>query len=697
MYNGEEPTSHLNWTLVDFAEAQFLGLHTATWFLLAVSRLVWFLMNRTVHGRNAYAIGDNREAAVNAGIRVGPHMMINFMLIGFLAALSAVVFYSESGSVNPNDGELFELWAITAVVLGGTKLTGGARGPSSPPSAACIAIQLLRKGLGHIGADTETVNLVIGLILIAVLFLDRQFNIKGKEELRYDRSRPRPRCACRRHRQDLPWRAGARRRVVFDSAAGRGARPDGRERRRQVHTDEGARRHPPARQPARSLVGERPVVMSSPLEAKEKGIVFIHQELSLAAGADGGRERLHGRTSPQLVRPCRLGDAAVRTGPTQILARSCASASTPGTRVADLSIANQQMVEIARALTVDDAKAVIFDEPTASLTDAEKVVLFDVIADLQSHGVGIVYISHRMEEIFKHHRPHQRAARRPVSRHAETAKTTEEDITQLMIGRKLDLTRHASDHELGDVALEVKGLSCGSLYKDISFRVRAGEVVGFYGLVGAGRTEIAETLFGLRTPTGGSIVLEGKEVEISSPVDAINLGISLVPENRKEQGLVLGMNCRDNMTLPQVSDLTAGPFVSDGAEIAIFDHYYDKLEIKTPSWKQQAGNLSGGNQQKIVIGKWLSMHPKVLIVDEPTRGIDVGSKSEIHKLIRDLASQGYAVVVISSEMPEVLQVSDRIVAMYSGRIMREFTSEEVTEDSLIQAISGLGDNSGQAA
>jgi ribose transport system permease protein len=183
MYNGEQPTSHLNWTLVDFAEAHFLGLHTATWFLIVVTALVWFVMNRTIHGRNAYAIGDNRTAAINAGIRVGPHMMINFMIIGFLASLSAVVFYSESGSVNPNDGELYELWVITAVVLGGTKLTGGA-GSVLSTLGGVLAIQLLRKGLGHIGADTETVNLVIGLILIAVLFLDRQLNLKGKQELR---------------------------------------------------------------------------------------------------------------------------------------------------------------------------------------------------------------------------------------------------------------------------------------------------------------------------------------------------------------------------------------------------------------------------------------------------------------------------------------------------------------------------------
>ena len=441
------------------------------------------------------------------------------------------------------------------------------------------------------------------------------------------------------------------------------------------------------------IVNETPVRMGSPLEAKHKGIVFIHQELSLAKELTVAENIYLGELPRKRFG---LVDWRALFDKTNTILQRLKVGFDARTQVGDLSIANQQMVEIARALT-HEAKAVIFDEPTASLTDAEKSVLFEVIEDLKSHGVGIIYISHRMEEIFKI------TDRISVLRDGqyrgtlETAKTTEEDITQLMIGRKLDLTRHVNDHEFGEVALEVKGLSCGSLYQDVSFGVRAGEVVGFYGLVGAGRTEIAETLFGLRTPTAGSILLEGQEVEITSPVDAINLGISLVPENRKEQGLILGMNCRDNMTLPQVSDLTAGPFVSDGAEIAIFDHYHDKLEIKTPSWKQQAGNLSGGNQQKIVIGKWLSMHPKVLIVDEPTRGIDVGSKSEIHKLIRDLASQGYAIIVISSEMPEVLHVSDRIIAMYSGQIMCEFTSEEVTEDSLIQAISGLGDNQVHAA
>ncbi|KUF10401.1 sugar ABC transporter ATP-binding protein [Pseudoponticoccus marisrubri] len=437
----------------------------------------------------------------------------------------------------------------------------------------------------------------------------------------------------------------------------------------------------------RIIINEEPAVMSGPLDAKAKGIVFIHQELSLADELSVAENIYLGELPRKrfgLVDWPRLEEK------TNAILGKLKVGFDARTRVGDLSIANQQMVEIARALTVD-AKAVIFDEPTASLTDAEKVVLFDVIADLRAHGVGIIYISHRMEEIFKI------TDRISVLRDGQyrgtlnTAETNEEEVTQLMIGRKLDLSRNASHHELGDVALEVRNLSCGRLYHDVSFEVRRGEVLGFYGLVGAGRTEIAETLFGLRTPSAGQIRLDGQETRITSPADAIGKGISLVPEDRKTQGLVLGMNCRDNMTLPQVDDLTAGPFVADGAEIAIFDQYRDRLDIRTPGWKQQVGNLSGGNQQKIVIGKWLSMHPNVLIVDEPTRGIDVGSKSEIHKLVRDLAAQGYAVIVISSEMPEVLHVSDRIVAMYSGRIIRTFTSEEVTEDNLIQAISGIGE------
>ena len=360
----------------------------------------------------------------------------------------------------------------------------------------------------------------------------------------------------------------------------------------------------------------------------------------------------------------------------------------PDSLVEDLSIARKQMVEIARALTVD-AKVVIFDEPTASLTDQEKLVLFDIIEDLKRAGVGIVYISHRMEEIFRI------SDRITVLRDGtyrgtlETAKTNEAEVTRLMIGRALDHSRNTEIVQAGQTVLEARGLSCGDLFQDISFQVSAGEVVGFSGLIGAGRSELAETLFGLRKPTAGQILIHGKEVNLTSPSDAIAQGISLVPESRKEQGLVLGMNCRDNITLPQIERLRKGPFVSGAAEVEIYDTYHKRLGIRSPSWRQLVKNLSGGNQQKIVIGKWLAMKPKLLIVDEPTRGIDVGSKAEIHNLIRELARNGYAIIVISSEMPEILHVSDRIIAMYHGRITRELLAAEATENALVQAISGI--------
>lgn len=435
----------------------------------------------------------------------------------------------------------------------------------------------------------------------------------------------------------------------------------------------------------RIFIEGREVTMESPLHAKAQGVVLIHQELSLAEELSVAENVYLG----ELPRK-RWGfvDWATLNDKTNAILKRLNCDFDATTLVSDLSIAKKQMVEIARALTVD-AKVVVFDEPTASLTDAEKVVLFDVIRDLRGRGVGIVYISHRMDEIFT------LSDRLSVLRDGSyrgtlvTKDTDEDEVTRLMIGRALSYERNHDQIELGDVALEVRGLSCGKLFHDISFEVRSGEVVGFYGLVGAGRTEIAETLFGLRSPSAGQILLNGEEVTIHSPADAIANGISLVPESRKEQGLVLGMSCRDNITLPQIGDLTTGPFVSNGAEIAIYDMYRDKLDIRSPSWRQAVGNLSGGNQQKIVIGKWLAMKPQVLIVDEPTRGIDVGAKGEIHNLIRELAKSGYAVIVISSEMPEVLHVADRVIGMYQGEIIRTFEAGEVTEDSLVQAISGI--------
>lgn len=426
------------------------------------------------------------------------------------------------------------------------------------------------------------------------------------------------------------------------------------------------------------------VRMRTPLEAKDHGVLLIHQELSLVPDMTVGENVFLGNMP-------RKGKWFVDSG---LLNRQCEGILErlkckfkPTERLGSLSIANQQMVEIARAL-VFKPKVVVFDEPTASLTDFEKVVLFDVIRELKESGTAIVYISHRMDEIFA------LSDRISVLRDGvyqetfETALTNEDEVTKRMIGRELDTDIIHEPPQLGDKALEVRNLCLEGLYSDISFDVHIGEVVGFYGLVGAGRTQVMETIFGLRRADAGQIRINGEELGINSPSAAINHGLGLVPESRKEQGLVLGMSCKENITLAHLSDFTKFGWVNTAAEKDTFDSYMKMLRIKTPGSECSTQNLSGGNQQKVVIGKWLSTSPNILILDEPTRGIDVGSKSEIHQLIRELAKSGLAVIVVSSEMPEVLTVSDRIVGMYDGRITRCFDRREVTEDLLIRAITG---------
>ncbi|WP_112055389.1 sugar ABC transporter ATP-binding protein [Onishia taeanensis] len=431
------------------------------------------------------------------------------------------------------------------------------------------------------------------------------------------------------------------------------------------------------------LEGEEKV-FDNPKRAKKSGIVLIHQEQSLVPEMSVAENIFLGSL------PKKWGNLVdwktLHRESTEILNRLKCSFSSKDL-VSDLSIAKKQMVEIARAL-VFTPKVVVFDEPTASLTDHEKPVLYDIINTLREQGVGIVYISHRMDEIF------HLSQRISVLRDGEyngtvnTADTNEDEVTKLMIGRSLELDHDSKPKEFGKNMLELRGLTVDGVFKDVSFNVRKGEIVGMYGLVGAGRSEVAETIFGLRKPSGGEILLDGQVAQLRSSHAAVTQGIALVPEDRKDQGLILGMNCRDNMTLAGLESVSTKGFMKAAAEKQVYDKYQQAMKIKTPSWRQKVGNLSGGNQQKIVIGKWLHTHPKLLILDEPTRGIDVGSKAEIHALIKELARTGYAVLVISSEMPEVLGVSNRIIAMYDGKVTAEFDGDAVSEDSLVQAITG---------
>jgi len=426
------------------------------------------------------------------------------------------------------------------------------------------------------------------------------------------------------------------------------------------------------------------VTPRKPLDAKRLGILLVHQELSLVPGLSVA-ENIYLGSLPR--KGLGVDWRRLRADADAILERLESNVSSRDT-VASLSIANQQMVEIARALAFDP-RIVIFDEPTSSLTEQEKRILFKNIRRLQDQDVAIIYISHRMDEIF------ELSDRITVLRDGRqrgtvfTDETNEAEVTRLMIGRDLEDALDKGTATPGETVLEVENLTVPGLFEGVDLRIRAGEVVGLYGLIGAGRSELAETIFGLRPPSAGSIRLFGEERSLRGPAEAVDIGIALVPEDRKEQGLVLGMGVRDNLSLPQIDELARMGFVDGGKERALYVTYKDRLDIKTPGPQQATKNLSGGNQQKIVIAKWLAQNPRLLILDEPTRGIDVGSKSEIHRLIRGLADQGIAVLVISSEMPEILGVSDRILTMYEGRVTAELEGDAATEDALIAGSIGM--------
>lgn len=433
----------------------------------------------------------------------------------------------------------------------------------------------------------------------------------------------------------------------------------------------------------------KPTHIAGPMDAKQKGILLIHQELSLSPELSVAENIYLGAWPTN-----RFGVLKKRE-----LHRNASAALEalgagfgPDVRVGTLSVAMQQMVEIARAEAFS-ANVVIFDEPTASLTDKEKDQLFHTIGGLKERGVGIVYISHKMDEIF------DITDRITVLRDGQvqgTVNTRDADlnqVTRMMIGRTLDAYFVKAKPEFGSEVLRIEGLSKTGLFRDVSFSVREGEVLGLYGLVGAGRSEVVETIFGVRRADGGKLLWKGEAIELPTPRQSIDMGMALVPESRKEQGLVLMMGGRENTSLPHLSRFSTMSVMNKSAELTVFEKYRYALSIKTTGPDQAMSELSGGNQQKFVLAKWLCAEPKLIILDEPTRGIDIGSKSAIHELIADLATRGLAVIVISSEMPEVLGVSHRVLAMSEGFVVAEFEGDDMTEENLIDAVSKRwGDN-----
>ena len=424
----------------------------------------------------------------------------------------------------------------------------------------------------------------------------------------------------------------------------------------------------------------KPTEIQSPSHAQQLGISIVHQELNLMQDLTVAENIFVGRESTKGL----FLDKKEQNRKTDELLKSLHLNITARTVVKRLTVAQQQMVEIAKALSYNNTRILIMDEPSASLTTAEIEDLFTFIRRLKATGVGIIYISHRMDEL------KEITDRVTVMRDGQyvdtvnTAETTIDQIVQMMVGRVIfdEPKSHSNVAPDAPVVLEARNL-CSDMVKDVSFQLHKGEILGFAGLMGAGRTETMRLLSGADPKTSGQIIVKGKEVKIRRPKDAVQAGIGYLSEDRKRYGLCLGLSVADNTAMASLDSLTSGPFVQDGKIAQVTQEYIQKLRTKTPSGKTLARSLSGGNQQKVVIAKWLLRDCDVLIFDEPTRGIDVGAKSEIYKLMNQLAAEGKSIIMISSELPEILRMSDRVMVMCEGRLTGELDISEATQERIM--------------
>jgi len=429
------------------------------------------------------------------------------------------------------------------------------------------------------------------------------------------------------------------------------------------------------------IINGSPAEFNSPLESQHLGISIIYQELNLllnmniAENIFLGREQR--RSAKEFVNKKEMHEKA------KILLDKVGLRENTGTIVGTLSTAQKQMIEVAKALSFN-SRLIIMDEPTSSLTDNETNILFGIIRTLKNQGVSVVFITHRIKEIFVI------ADRIAIMRDGEmvlvkdTPQINENEVISAMVGRSIDDIYFKEKAQIGNVVLEVKNLSSKPLLKNINFSLHSGEILGFAGLVGSGRSEIVRAIFGIDRRDTGDILINNKKVKIHNTVDALRNGIGFVPEDRKEQALILKMNVRSNISLASLPAFRKGLFIEKQKEARVAQEYIGKLDIRTPSDRQIVNNLSGGNQQKVVIGKWMETAPRILILDEPTRGIDVKTKKEIYMLMSRLANQGVAIIMISSELPEIIGMSDRIIVIHEGRIKGEMPGENATQEAIMK-------------
>ncbi|MFG3255033.1 sugar ABC transporter ATP-binding protein [Streptomyces sp. NPDC048172] len=441
------------------------------------------------------------------------------------------------------------------------------------------------------------------------------------------------------------------------------------------------------------LLDGRPAAFHGPADARDAGIAVIYQEPTLFSDLSIAENIFMGRQPRRTLG--RIDHAAVHEATAKLMSRLGVDLD-PSRPARGLSIADQQIVEIAKALSFD-ARVLIMDEPTAALTGSETARLFSVVEALRAEGAAVLFISHRLAEIF------ELCQRVTTLRDGKLVASetldglTEDDLVRRMVGRDLGELYPKQEAHTGEKALTVRRLTREGVFRDVSFEVRRGEIVALAGLVGAGRSEVVQAVFGVDRADAGEVEVDGKPLRRGSPTAAMDAGLALVPEDRRQRGLVMEASIERNIGLTGLGKLGSGGMVRRTLERARASDWAVKLQLKYDRLSDTVGVLSGGNQQKVVLAKWLATEPAVLIVDEPTRGIDVGTKAEVHRLLSSLAAEGLAVLMVSSDLPEVLGMADRVLVMHEGRLVAEIPRDEATEESVMAAATGRARAAGEAA
>lgn len=669
-------------------------------FVILVYIGAWFILTKTTFGRRVYAIGDNSETSKASGIHVELQMLATYLLASIFIGLAAIIITSRARSAQPMAGLGMEFDVITAVVLGGTSLLGG-QGNLKGTALGVGLVAVISTGLGMLNISPFFSYIIKGIIiLLAVLSNDyatKRVAAVAKEDTSNVGSK---------HLHEVMNSISENKQQVlslkniYKSFPGVKALQDVSFdiERGSVHAlcgENGAGKSTLMKvlsgvyqkDSGEILIDDVPVTIKSPVDSNKLGISVIYQELAMVPELSVYQNVYLGNEVK--TRNKVILDSKKMIKKTRDLLDRFNLKINVNNRTNDFTVGQQQLIEIAKAVG-SHSWVVVMDEPTSAITEADKKTLFGIIKELKNLGIAVVYISHRLSEIF------EIADEVTILRdgqHVITAPIDELDeskIIKYMVGRDLKDIFYRERIQLGEVVLEVKELYRKNVFEPISFKVHQGEILGFSGLMGAGRTEIMRCIFGLDKADGGEIYIFGKKIDINSPSDAINAGIAFISEDRRREGIVPHMNICNNMSLASLPLINRFGWIDKKQEINISNTYIESLQIKTPSLEQIIANLSGGNQQKVCIGKWLSRKPKIIIMDEPTRGIDVGAKSEIHKLIDKLVKENISIILISSVMPEIIGASDRIITMYEGKKTGEFiVNNELTQEILMRGSSGL--------